>query len=70
MDVRLLCLLCVVYVAASATGSSLVQRSTVGSVYLIVCALETSELGCSVTEQNLAVFTQSRKVNAQWYYVS
>jgi hypothetical protein len=28
MDVRLLCLLCFVYVAASATASSLVQRPT------------------------------------------
>ena len=40
------------------------------SVCLIVCALETSKRGCKATEQNLAVFTQSLKVNKQWYYVS
>ena len=37
-DVRLMCLLCVVEVAASATGRSVVQRSSIIRVCVCVCA--------------------------------
>jgi hypothetical protein len=54
MDVRLLCLLCVVLVAASATSWSLFRNSRTPCVCLIVCDPETwtmrrpgRELGCS-----------------------
>ena len=55
MDVRLLCLFCVVWVVASATGWSLLQRSLAGSLCLIVLGAEwatmrqlirLSKLGC------------------------
>jgi len=44
MDVRLLCVLYVVQVAASAKGRRLVQRRPTGFVCRIVCALETSKM--------------------------
>ena len=57
MDVRPLYLLCAVWVVASATGWSLVQRSSTGCVTLIVCDLATLILrrprpdwGCCVTK--------------------
>jgi hypothetical protein len=42
-DVRLLCLLCVVYVATCATSGFLVETSPTGRVCLIVCDLETQQ---------------------------
>jgi hypothetical protein len=45
IDVRLLCLLCAMYVVASATSRSLIQRSPTGYVCLSVCDLETSQSG-------------------------
>ena len=68
-----MCLLCVVYVAASATSWSLVQRSPIGCVCvivsLIVSYLETSTLrkarpafGCYVTEEREEIVTILR-----WY---
>ena len=58
MDVPLVWLLYVVYVAASATSRSLVQGSSTWCVCVCVCDLETStmrrpssEWGCCVTER-------------------
>jgi hypothetical protein len=55
--VRLLCLLCVVQVAASAMGWSLLQSNATGCACLILCDLETltkrrprPELDCCATE--------------------
>ena len=45
MDIRFLCLLCVVYVAVSATGRVIVQRSPTEFVCLIMCDIETSKIG-------------------------
>ena len=46
IDVRLFCLLRVVYVAASATEWSLVRGSPIRYVCLTVCDLETSTMRC------------------------
>jgi len=56
MDFSLLCLLCDVYVAASATGWSQLQGSPTGSVCQSICNIDTSttrrpgpDLGCCFT---------------------
>jgi hypothetical protein len=60
MDVRLLCSFCVLYVAASVTSWSLVQRSPTCCVYLIAYGLETltmrrpmPEFECCVAQDNM-----------------
>jgi len=45
VNVRLLCLLCAMYVGASATSQSLIQRSPTGCDLVCVCDLETSQYG-------------------------
>ena len=60
----LLCLLCVVQVAASTTSWLLFQRSPIGCVCVYVCDLQTSTkrlsksgLGCYATEKKNYIYT-------------
>jgi hypothetical protein len=69
MDVRLLCLLCVVSVPASTTGLSIVQKIPKGCVCLTVYGRETSTmkrprpaLGCC--------FKKKKKLYQYYYYTS
>jgi len=67
-NLRLLCLLCVVQVAASATSWSLVQ-SPASSVCLIVCDLQTSTLRQHVSELSCCVTSKVKRRNILYTYL-
>ena len=71
--VRLLCLLCVVYVVASATSRWLVQRRTTGWVwvYLIACdlAVSTTRRPRPVTERESSFTIKQPVMGVPWRHV-